>query len=182
MAVRVRGRWWTSLAPLLPVAILSLSAACGGGAPTANPGLTALDADTASPTGAPRAGLVPPPAAASQYPTETLSATPLPSPTATFAPTLLPQTAALKLEVTSPGEDTVVRLSSIYGASFLVAGLASPDATVSVNGILAVPDEEGRFSVELPLSARDNPLSIEVIATSVAGEQSSVVRTVILLP
>lgn len=63
-----------------------------------------------------------------------------------------------------------------------VAGLTSPDATVSVNGILAKPDAQGRFSVDLLLSLVDNPLSIEVIATSVAGEQRSVVRTVILIP
>lgn len=63
-----------------------------------------------------------------------------------------------------------------------VAGLTSPDATVSVNGILAKPDPEGRFSIDLLLSLMDNPLSVEVIATSVAGEQRSVVRTVIFLP
>ena len=63
-----------------------------------------------------------------------------------------------------------------------VSGLTSPDATVSVNGILAKPDAQGRFSVDLLLSLVDNPLSIEVIATSVAGEQRSVIRTVIFVP
>ena len=63
-----------------------------------------------------------------------------------------------------------------------VSGLTSPDATVSVNGILAKPDGQGRFSVDLLLSLVDNPLSIEVIATSVAGEQRSVIRTVIFVP
>ena len=63
-----------------------------------------------------------------------------------------------------------------------VAGLTSPDATVSVNGILAEPDPQGRFAVDLHLSLEDNPVSIEVIATSLAGEQRSVVRTVIYVP
>ncbi len=89
----------------------------------------------------------------------------------------MPQTADLKLELTSPAEDTVVTSKFVT-----VAGLTSPDATVSVNGILATPDAQGRFSVDLPLSFEDNPLSIEVIATSVAGEQRSAVRTVIFLP
>lgn len=63
-----------------------------------------------------------------------------------------------------------------------VAGLASPDATVSVNGILTAPDAQGRFSVDLLISQDDNPLLVEVIASSVAGEQQSVVRTVIYIP
>ena len=62
-----------------------------------------------------------------------------------------------------------------------VAGLTSPDATVSVNGQLAVPDLEGRFSADLSIAQADNPLSIEVIATSISGEQRSVVLTVIYI-
>ena len=63
-----------------------------------------------------------------------------------------------------------------------VSGLTSPDATVSVNGILSEPDPQGRFTVDLHLSLENNPLSIEVISTSLAGEQRSVVRTVIYVP
>ena len=76
----------------------------------------------------------------------------------------------------------MVRLSSITGGGFPVAGLTSPDATVSVNGILVTPDHQGRFSAELPLTEQDNPLPIEVIATSINGEQRSLIRTVIFLP
>ena len=61
-------------------------------------------------------------------------------------------------------------------------GSASPDATVSVNGNLAIPDADGRFSLELIISPAENPLAIEVIATSVAGEELSLVRTVIFVP
>jgi hypothetical protein len=63
-----------------------------------------------------------------------------------------------------------------------VAGVTSPDATVSVNGILVTPDADGRFSIELTADPEDNPLPVEVIATSVAGEQLSLVRTVIFIP
>ena len=65
--------------------------------------------------------------------------------------------------------------------SVKVAGRSSPDATVSVNGVLVTPDSQGRFAIDLPMSPQENPLSIEVIATSVAGERRSVVRTVIFI-
>ncbi len=76
----------------------------------------------------------------------------------------------------------MVSLSSLAGGELPVNGLTSPDATVSVNGILAVPDAEGRFSVELPPSEEDNPLPIVAIATSINGEQRSVVRMVVFVP
>jgi hypothetical protein len=70
----------------------------------------------------------------------------------------------------------------VTSGSVKVAGLTSPDATVSVNGILVTPDSQGRFTIDLPISLQENPMSIEVIATSVAGERRSVVRTVIFIP
>ena len=63
-----------------------------------------------------------------------------------------------------------------------VTGISSPDATVSINGRLAIPNAEGHFSLELTISPDDNPLAIEVITTSVAGEELSLVRTVIFVP
>ena len=92
-------------------------------------------------------------------------------------PTPVPQSAALDLDVTFPPEDMIVDNETIT-----VTGIASPDATVSVNGNLAIPDADGRFSLELIISPDENPLAIEVIATSVAGEELSLVRTVIFVP
>ena len=89
----------------------------------------------------------------------------------------MPQSAALDLDVTFPPEDMIVDSGTIT-----VTGIASPDATVSVNGNLAIPDADGRFSLELIISTDENPLAIEVIATSVAGEELSLVRTVIFVP
>ena len=89
----------------------------------------------------------------------------------------MPQSAALDLDVTFPPEDMIVDSETIT-----VTGIASPDATVSVNGSLAIPDADGRFSLELIISPDENPLAIEVIATSVAGEELSLVRTVIFVP
>jgi hypothetical protein len=98
-------------------------------------------------------------------------ASPMPSPTP------VPQTAALKLEVTSPRDNAVVNSQLIT-----VAGLTSPDAAVSVNGRLVTPDPDGRFATDLPVTLGDNPLPIEVIATSIAGEQRWLVLTVIYIP
>ncbi len=175
------GRWRAGLAALVLITVLIMSVACGGGAETATPESPVSTTPSLSPTPVPEE---PNPEATPPAPTVTPLPTPVPSPTApaTPAPTPLPQTAALKLEVASPAEDTVVRLSSITGGGFPVAGLTSPDATVSVNGILATPDHQGRFSAELPLTEQDNPLPIEVIATSINGEQRSLIRTVIFLP
>ena len=64
----------------------------------------------------------------------------------------------------------------------IVAGLTSPDATLSVNGDLVTPEADGRFSIEVYISPEENPLAIEIIATSITGEQQSVVRTVIFIP
>ena len=63
-----------------------------------------------------------------------------------------------------------------------VAGLTSPDATLSVNGDLVTPDADGSFSIEVYISPEENPLAIEIIATSITGDQQSVVRTVIFIP
>jgi len=100
-----------------------------------------------------------------------------PEPVAPAGPTPVPQSAALQLDVTFPAEDMIVDSETIT-----VTGIASPDATVSINGNLAIPDTEGRFSLELTISPDENPLAIEVIATSVAGEELSLVRTVIFVP
>ena len=98
-------------------------------------------------------------------------------PEAPAGPTPVSQSAALDLDVTFPPEDMIVDSETIT-----VTGIASPDATVSVNGNLAIPDADGRFALELIISPDENPLAIEVIATSVAGEELSLVRTVIFVP
>ena len=167
------GRWCFWLASLGIVVTLPIMVACGGQGstviPTAPASTTVFPETDPSPTAQ---------ATSTVVPTPTVRPTAVPSPTvpSTLAPTVLPQTASLKLEVTTPAEDTVVTSEFVT-----VAGLTSPDATVSVNGILALPDSQGRFAVDLPLSFEDNPLSIEVIATSISGEQRSVVRTVIFI-
>ena len=138
-------------------------------APTATPRPTATSVPTPTPkpTLPPTATAPPPPPTATQAP----------APTPTPGPTPIPQTQELKLEVTSPAGDQTVDSETIT-----VAGLTSPDATVSINSNLVTPDVDGRFSIELTITPEENPMVIEVIATSVAGEQRSVIRTVIFAP
>ena len=196
-------------AKLLPAAalfILLLTAACGGdevtpegteaGQPVSSSPAVALPSPpvqppTQSPKKDPTPAATPVP---SVMPTviPAVVATPIPSPTATTppitppsatepastpGPSPVPQTAALQLEVTFPPEDMVVDKDVIT-----VTGISSPDATVSINGRLAIPDAAGHFSLELIIFPDDNPLAIEVIATSIAGEELSLVRTVIFVP
>jgi hypothetical protein len=105
--------------------------------------------------------------------TQTLpTATPIPE--TKTAPKIEPQSQALMLRLTSPQVNLVTSLGQIS-----VTGVTSPDATLSVNGILTLPDPEGRFSVGLDISGGANPLVIEVVATSITGETESQVRPVI---
>jgi len=196
-------------AALIILLLTAVTAACGGDEATPA-GTTAEQPASTVPTVALPSSTVQPPAqppkknptpattpVPSVMPTviPAVVATPLPPPTATIPPTLrptptsapvpagtpgpspVPQSAALRLDVTFPPEDMVVDTDSIT-----ITGFSSPDATVSINGTLAIPNTEGHFSLELTIFPDDNPLAIEVIATSVAGEELSLVRTVIFVP
>ena len=85
-----------------------------------------------------------------------------------------PQSQALMLHLASPEINLVTGLDGI-----IVSGVTSPDATLSVNGRLALPDGQGNFSVGVDLSDTHNPLIIEVVATAITGETESQVRPVI---
>jgi hypothetical protein len=170
------GRRCIRLASLGMVAALGILVACGGQGTlaTSAQSSTAVFPETpSSPTVQATSAVIP---TATLSHTVTPTAAPSPTVPSTPSPTVLPQTASLKLEVTTPAENTVVTSEFVT-----VAGLTSPDATVSVNGILVLPDSQGHFSVDLPLPFEDNPLPIEVIATSISGEQRSVVLTVIFV-
>ena len=94
-------------------------------------------------------------------------------------PDLEPQTLALMLRLTAPEIDLVTSLDRVS-----VSGVTSPDATLSVNGRLALPDAQGRFSISLERPGTGGPMApfvIEVIATSIAGETESRVRPVIFI-
>ena len=197
MWVRTLPSRWLGIATL---GLLSLAAACGGQGITVSPTAALPPADAApvpatalplptetlKPTATPRPTATPGPSPAvtivATTPTATLpppllpTATPFPEPTTVPSPTSRPPTAGLLLEVTSPSGDVIVASDTVT-----VAGFTSPDATLSVNGDLVTPDADGSFSIELSISPEDNPLAIEIIATSITGDQQSVVRTVIFI-
>ena len=181
-------QWARPALALLPI-LIWLTLACGEEAatatsiPTTLPSPTPLGASTLGPTDTPTPSPTPPPttpptatpsAGPTITPTPTPTQTPFPSPTAEPTPT--PPVVPLRLEVTFPPGDLVVDSETIT-----ITGIASPDATVSVNGNLAIPDVEGHFSMELTIPPWDNPLNIEVIASSLAGETRSEIRTVIFV-
>ncbi|MDA1270877.1 MAG: hypothetical protein O3A93_06425 [Chloroflexi bacterium] len=95
------------------------------------------------------------------------------------APDIEPQTQSLMLGLTSPELNLVTGSSQVT-----VSGVTSPDASLSVNGRLTLPDAQGRFSINLERARIDppgamNPLAIEVIATSITGESETLVRPVV---
>jgi len=85
-----------------------------------------------------------------------------------------PRSQALMLRLASPEINLVTGLDRIT-----VSGVTSPDASLSVNGRLALPDADGNFSADVVLSNAHNPLIIEVVATAITGETESLVRPVI---
>lgn len=105
---------------------------------------------------------------------QVLSPTATPESETKFVPNLEPQTQSLMLRLASPDVNLVTDSDLVA-----VTGVASPDATVSVNGHLAFLDAQGRFSITIDQPQNENPAAIEVVATSITGEHASQVRPVI---
>ena len=139
---------------IVSAALALLVMACGGG-------------EEATPTPA-----TPP------LPTPALSPTPAvtpitgPSPTPTSTPIL---TTGLFVQVTNLPKESVVHTNTVR-----VDGRTSPDAIVSVNGIIVDVDEEGRFTAIVSLEEGTN--IIEVIASDFAGNEDSAVLAIISIP
>ena len=158
--------------------------------PTSTPTPTPTMAPTLTPTPLSTPPIAPTPTSI-PAPTQTMVPTPSPSPTLTPAPTgtptlaptptpsatPIPQSKELSLEVSSPEDNSVVRASEIS-----VVGRSSPDATVSVNGLLAKVDESGNFETPQSLRLQEGPNLIEVIASDLSGLVRTRVLTVIYIP
>ena len=89
-------------------------------------------------------------------------------------PVLEPKAQSLILSLASPDVNLVTDSDLVS-----VSGVASPDATVSVNGRLVLPDAQGRFSITVDRPKSGNPMAVEVVATSITGEYEFQVRPVI---
>ena len=105
---------------------------------------------------------------------EQAAPTSTPKPEARPAPKIEHQSQALMLRLHSPEVNLVTELDRVF-----VSGVTSPDATISVNGRLALPDHDGNFMVNLDRDTTSNPLIIEVVATSITGETESAILPVI---
>ncbi|MFQ5933075.1 MAG: hypothetical protein ACE5KI_00350 [Dehalococcoidia bacterium] len=109
-----------------------------------------------------------------------------PAQTATASPTSTSVTAptpgvgaeiptGLFLQITNLPKESVVRTDTIP-----ISGLTSPDAVVSVNGVLVEVEADGTFTATVSLE--ETPNLIEVVASDFQGNQVSAVLTIIYIP
>ena len=89
----------------------------------------------------------------------------------TTSTTLGASQETLPLTVTSPIDSATVSTSTIT-----VQGQTTPGATVTVNGISDVADDNGNFSIDVSLD--NGPNAIDVIATDDSGNQGEVLLMV----
>lgn len=125
--------------------------------------------------------------------------TPIPAPTATTGPVLptataVPQSGATPVPTSAPiqigtsptqlglflelqglSENTVVR-----GDAIVASGFTSPDAVLSINGVIIPINDDGSFEVALALS--EGPNLLEVVSSDLSGNQESRALWVVALP
>lgn len=146
-------------------------------APTAPPDAVLLPTPTPAPTAAPQQP--PPTATAAISETPRPGPTPTPTPQPTSVPIIDPagapvRTFGLFLEVIGLGEENIVR-----GNTLFLGGRASPDAVLSINGVIIPVDSDGVFGVNVSLNPGPNLL--EVVASDLDGNTESRIITVISL-
>ncbi len=115
-------------------------------------------------------------------PTGTLASAPSPAPTVTPLPEAATPTATtvvtrfgLFLELEGISEESVVR-----GNSVIARGKTTPDAIISINGVVIPIDANGDFEVVLALDP--GPNIIEVVASDLEGNELNKVFAVVSLP
>ncbi len=145
-----------------------------------NPLIT-LPVSTSTPSATPAPATPPPEPTATPTVPPTSSAAPTaaaaPTPTATVkaAPTAPVQRFGLFLEIEGLGDENVVR-----GDTITARGKTSPDAIVSINGVIIPIDADGNFTVQLTLEP--GPNEIVVVASDLDGNEISKVLAVVALP
>ena len=151
---------------------------------TSTPSPTQLP--TATPTPAPSPTPIPalsPTATPAVTPTPMLTATPaatatpVPPPEATPTPPPISSELSdgLFLQITNFPKESIVRTNTVD-----LAGDTSPDALVSVNGVLVDVGVDGKFTATVTLT--EEPNLVEVIASDFRGNQVSAVLTIIYIP
>lgn len=112
-------------------------------------------------------------AASSAPPARVEAPSPPPAVIAEPQPAVAP--AAFFLQVLTP-EDQIV----VHEKTLRVAGRTTPDAVVSVNGLVVNVDADGNFVVMLGLE--EGPNAIEVVASDFQGNQTGQVLMVVYAP
>ena len=162
------------LAAAVPVAALLILAACAG----------EVERPSTPPPTAPPPTLTPRPVV-SPTPLATAVPTVPTSPGATSLPTATPQTPPrpttgpptvaplpqLFLDVQGPADGSTVR-----GDAVVIFGVASPGASLTVNGRVAAVGNDGGFQEEVQLSPGSN--TVEVVATDSRGGRETAVLSI----
>ena len=178
-------RWATRPLLLAALALFTLTG-CGEQAATSVPGSNGLPTVTAAPQ-SPSATPSTQPTSQStsqstsqptSQPTSVPNSSPQPTVTPEFttSPTLVPDNGPQPI-LTAPGAGLEMSQAADepleWSESIIVSGTASPGATVSVNGIPALPGTGGAFSAVLSPGPDENPVIIEILATA-PGDQASI--------
>ena len=79
------------------------------------------------------------------------------------------------MKITSLPKESVVRTKTVS-----ISGATSPDALVSVNGVLVDVNSEGVFTTSVSLD--DGANLVEVVASDFKGNDVSAVLTIIYIP
>ncbi|MCI0803709.1 MAG: hypothetical protein J4N96_04625 [Chloroflexi bacterium] len=101
------------------------------------------------------------------------TATPTPEPTPTSTPRSV--TFNLALDFEGIGDESVVRSDTV-----LLRGRTTPDAIVSVNGVIIPVQADGTF--ELTLALDPGPNLIEIVASDLDGNSVSSSLAIISIP
>lgn len=134
------------------------------------PTATQAPANTPEPTRAPAPTATPTRPAATSTSTSAPTPTPKPVPVSTTT-----RRFGLFLEIDGLSDENVVR-----GDNITAKGRTSPDAIVSINGVIVPVDAEGNFQVKLALDP--GPNIIEVVASDPDGNEVNKVIAVVSLP
>lgn len=131
----------------------------------------------AVPTPKPVPTKVTPPAVPTQVPATATAVPPTATPEPTATPTAIPDAiGAFFLHIAEPADGEAIVTTDTYD----VVGRTSVDALVSVNDTFPEVAVDGTFTVTLSLD--EGPNVVEVVASTAAGEESSIVLLIIYEP
>ena len=141
------------------------------------------------PTATPQPSVTPGPPTPTPPPMPTLAPSPtpvsIPTPAPTIVPTVEPDVAIvstpnsgtfnLSLDFEGIGNESVVRSDRV-----LLHGVTSPDAIVSVNGVILEVQPDGTFELTLPLDP--GPNIVDIVASDLEGNSINSSLAIISIP